>query len=182
VSAGVSHLTKGNTVLANIHRIQRNRELNGEQGFTLIELLIVIVVLGILAAIVVFALGGVTSSSAAAACTTEAQSVNVAIAAEQATSPSVAPLLVSGTAAGDLVPAYLSTVPSSSFYTITVGTTSPYTTMVSLNNSGDPGYTAAEVSGAVTPQQYNGVLGSGAFQYPATPASNYASKGICAGA
>ena len=38
-------------MFANLSRIQRNREVNGERGFTLIELLIVIVVLGILIAI-----------------------------------------------------------------------------------------------------------------------------------
>jgi prepilin-type N-terminal cleavage/methylation domain-containing protein len=166
-------------VLANIHRIQRNRELNGEQGFTLIELLIVIVVLGILAAIVVFALGGVTSSSAAAACTTDAQSVNVAIAAEQAASPGVTPILASGSGAGNLVPAYLATLPSNTSYAITLGgaSTTGANTMVTLV-SGDPGFPYASVSATGTPEQYNG----SAWVYPTGAPANLLGKGICAGA
>lgn|GEM_PF-1556564 len=175
VSPKVSHLTKGNAVLANIHRIQRNRELNGERGFTLIELLIVIVVLGILAAIVVFALGGVTSSSAAAACATDAQSVNVAIAAEQAQSPTTPP---TAGATGNLVPTYLATWPSSAAYTIGV---SGNNTTVTLATT-DPGYIDASHPGAA---QFNGVLGAAAgdaYQFAATPVSTFSGKGICAGA
>ncbi len=158
-------------MLANIERIQRNRELNGEQGFTLIELLIVIVVLGILAAIVVFALGGVTSSSAAAACSTDAQSVNVAIAAEQAQTPSTAPTQA------NLVPTYLATWPSSSYYTISVSGTN---TMVALT-SGDPGAVTTPSGGpTTTAEQFNG---SGAYTFPATGfVASLAGKGICAGA
>lgn len=165
-------------MLANIQRIQRNRELNGERGFTLIELLIVIVVLGILAAIVVFALGGVTSSSATAACTTDAQSVNVAIAAEQAQTPNVAP---TGGATGNLVPTYLATWPSSSFDTITVSGTN---TMVALK-ANDPGTsTTPSVAGpGTTAEQFNG---SGAYAFPTTGATlwpaNMAGNGICTGA
>jgi len=175
-------------VLANVQRIQRNRELNGEHGFTLIELLIVIVVLGILAAIVVFALGGVTSSSAAAACATDAQSVNVAIAAEQAQAPGVTPIYASGSAPGDLAPAYLSTLPSSSSYIIGISgaSASGANTTVTLV-PGDPGYVATETGSPLAPnaEQFNGVLGAtpGAFQFPAaTPATSYSSKGVCAGA
>ena len=161
--------------LETLSRIQRNREANGEQGFTLIELLIVIVVLGILAAIVVFALGGVTSSSAAASCATDAQSVNVAIAAEQAQQPGVAPLLASGSAAGDLVPAYLATLPANtSYYAITVSASAPWNTLVALT-SGDPGatYTGGPTT---TAQIFNG---ASAYTYPAGTLLN---KGICAGA
>ena len=65
--------------------IRRRRAAGEEVGFTLIELLIVIVVLGILAATVIFALSGVTASSAVAACNSDAKSVEVAVAAFQAT-------------------------------------------------------------------------------------------------
>jgi hypothetical protein len=130
-------------------------------------------VLGILAAIVVFALGNVTSSSAAAACTTDAQSVNVAIAAEQASIPGTPPVLVSGSAAGDLVPAYLATMPTNSAFVITVSGTN---TMVQLV-SGDPGYTYEPVVSAIAvPEQYNG----GVWVFPTGNA--YSGKGICAGA
>ena len=161
--------------------IQRNREANGEQGFTLIELLIVIVVLGILAAIVVFALGGITSSSAAAACATDAQSVNVAIAAEQAQTPSIAP---TGGASSNLVPTYLATWPKSAYYVIGV---SGLNTTVQLV-SGDPGASAATVYAPVGPllvaQTFNG---SSAYTYPAATGSlpwpaNMAGQGICTGA
>jgi prepilin-type N-terminal cleavage/methylation domain-containing protein len=176
VSPKVSHLTKGNAVLANIHRIQRNRELNGERGFTLIELLIVIVVLGILAAIVVFALGGVTSSSAAAACSTDAQSVNVAIAAEQAQTPNVPP---TAGASGNLVPSYLATWPTSSFYTIGV---SGNNTTVALT-ANDPGtvVVAAPNGGPTTlAQTFNG---TSAYKFPTTGwATNMSGNGICSGA
>jgi len=176
---------KGNAVFENLRRIQRNRELNGERGFTLIELLIVIVVLGILAAIVVFALGGVTSSSAAAACATDAQSVNVAIAAEQAATPTVAPTysVTAGVVTSNLVPTYLATWPSSSYYVVSLTGT---TTQVALV-TGDPGVapspTPTVAGPGTTAQTFNG---SSAYAYPTTGAvpwpSSLAGKGICAGA
>jgi general secretion pathway protein G len=191
VSSKVSHLTKGNTVLANIHRIQRNRELNGERGFTLIELLIVIVVLGILAAIVVFALGGVTSSSAISACQTDAQTVAVAVAAEQAQTPNIAPTysLSGTTVTSNLVPNYIASWPSSSYYSVGLGSNNQV--QVALV-TGDPAY--ATPSGTGTPaapgatmENFNSTGGSTVYTYPTTlgwTGSSYTSiagKGICAG-
>jgi general secretion pathway protein G len=166
-------------VLQILCRTRRNRISNSEQGFTLIELLIVIVVLGILAAIVVFALGGVTSSSAAASCSTTAQSVNVAVAAEQASSPGTAPLLANGTAAGDLVPTYLATMPSSAYYSLSLSGTNTQVTLA----SGDPGYTATLNAATPPVAQAETFNGSSAWVYPTgtTPAS-LVGKGVCAGA
>ena len=97
------------------------QENNG--GFTLIELLIVIVVLGILAAVVVFSLGGVAGTSAVAACEADGSSINTAMAALTASSPGTTPILASGTAAGDLAPNYLQTIPSnSSHYVFAIST------------------------------------------------------------
>jgi general secretion pathway protein G len=165
-------------VFNTLKTVQRNREASGEPGFTLIELLIVIVVLGILAAIVVFALGGVTSSSAAAACATDAQSVNVAIAAEQTQQPGVPPVLQSGSAAGDLVPEYLATLPNSSYYSISVSAAAPWNTLVTLTQSNDPGVVA--VPGLLND---NGDIfnGNTAYQYSGTGTS-LDGQGICAGA
>ncbi len=91
-----------------------------ESGFTLIELLIVIVVLGILAAVVIFSLGGVTTSSAISACNSDAKTVQTA---EQA-------YISSGNAAGvgaagqtALVPSYLHTWPTNTYYTISLDAT-----------------------------------------------------------
>ena len=98
------------------------QENNG--GFTLIELLIVIVVLGILAAVVVFSLGGVAGTSAVAACEADGSSINTAMAALTASSPGTIPVLASGTAAGDLAPNYLQTIPSNaSHYVFAISTT-----------------------------------------------------------
>jgi len=87
----------------------------GESGFTLVELLIVIVVLGILAAIVVFSLTGVTGQSKAAACTSDGKTVEIAADAFQATTGSYP------TQTSDLVGQYLHSWPSSTAYTISLG-------------------------------------------------------------
>jgi prepilin-type N-terminal cleavage/methylation domain-containing protein len=136
-------------VFENLHRIQRNRELNGERGFTLIELLIVIVVLGILAAIVVFALGGVTSSSAVSACNSDAKTVSVAVSAYNAQNPS-------GTASqANLVPTYLKSWPNNtSYYSIGLAGAGAGVYVTVTPASGTPGAPAgaqAFESGYTTP-------------------------------
>jgi general secretion pathway protein G len=179
--------TKAGDVLHTLSRIHRNRELDGERGFTLIELLIVIVVLGILAAVVVFALSGVVSSGAASACATDAQSVAVAITAEQVATPQYAPVYASGTANGDLAPLYLATLPNSAYYTISMGSSNQV--QVALK-TGDPGYTTpAGVGVAAAPgataENYNATGGSTIYDFPTStgwPGLSYSGKGICAGA
>jgi prepilin-type N-terminal cleavage/methylation domain-containing protein len=170
---------KGYTVLANIKRIQRNRELNGERGFTLIELLIVIVVLGILAAVVVFALGGVTSQSAVAACNSDAKTVSTAVSAYQAQVGS-APASVAA-----LVPTYLKAAPSNPAYTVSL---SGGLVQIALA-SGDPGAspvgTYAPVGPLTAAEPYEG---STPYTFPAATTlstswpSSMAGQGICAGA
>ncbi len=97
-----------------------------EQGFTLIELLIVIVVLGILAAVTVFGLSGTASQSAQSACKTDVRTVEIAMDAFHANSPTGAwPTaltdLTSQTAPGGAP--YLRTIPVSTHYTITLDAT-----------------------------------------------------------
>lgn len=89
-----------------------------ELGFTLIELLIVIVVLGILAAVVVFSLGGVTAKAAVAACQSDAKTTEIAVAAYEAQEGGVAPTSLDALTQG--ADPYLQSVPSSSYYVISL--------------------------------------------------------------
>lgn len=65
--------------------IETHEEKDG--GFTLVELLIVIVILGILAAVTVFAVGGITSTARENSCSTEFATVQTAVEAFKADSP-----------------------------------------------------------------------------------------------
>ena len=58
-----------------------------DEGFTLIELLVVIVILGVLAAVVVFSVGGITDRGEVAACKADRSTVEVAVEAFRAQSP-----------------------------------------------------------------------------------------------
>jgi prepilin-type N-terminal cleavage/methylation domain-containing protein len=175
-------------VFENLHRIQRNRELNGERGFTLIELLIVIVVLGILAAIVVFALGGVTGSSAVSACNSDAKTVSIAVSDYDAQKGSY-PANVAA-----LVPKYLKSVPSNSSYYY-IGLSSDGQAVEVALNSNDPGAAstagspAASTSSTAPASLYEADNTTPAFTYgagtttPATGASaSLQGQPICAGA
>lgn len=89
-----------------------------ETGFTLIELLIVIAVLGILAAVVIFSLGGVTAEAAVAACQADAKTTEIAVAAYEAQSDGAPPASLDALTQGS--DPYLESVPSSSYYTISL--------------------------------------------------------------
>src|SRR5690242_9062274 len=87
-----------------------------EQGFTLMELLIVIVVMAVISGIAVFALSGTTASALVAACKADASTVEAAADAyhSQVGQWPAGP--------GDLAASgYLRSTPSSSHYSISVG-------------------------------------------------------------
>jgi general secretion pathway protein G len=172
-------------VFENLHRIQRNRELNGERGFTLIELLIVIVVLGILAAIVVFALGGVTGSSAISACTSDAKTVSIAVSAYDAQTGSYPAQAASpnNTLAYQeslLVPTYLKSWPSnSSYYSVGLSTDGQAVTVELAGST--PGVTAVAATGT-TYELFEADAGTAAYAFPGTAPTGIKNLGICAGA
>jgi prepilin-type N-terminal cleavage/methylation domain-containing protein len=137
---------------------RRNDEKATEQGFTLIELLIVIVVLGILAAIVIFSLSGVTGQSASAACTSDAKTVETAVAAYNAQTGAnpdavtVTAGVPGGAGLNELVPGYLRSWPAA---------------------GGSAKYTISYTGG--TNGQVQVAIGTGA-------AANYDNGGACTGA
>jgi general secretion pathway protein G len=165
---------KGYSVLDNLSRIQRNRELNGERGFTLIELLIVIVVLGILAAVVVFALGGVTGQS------------SVAVSAYEASPPSTIAVGTPPATLGALVPNYLKAAPSNTAYNLTLDSSGNVLVALVSGDPGDPTTAYNPVGPGTTAEPYEGSLPytfpttapSGTFNWPLT----LAGKSICTGA
>jgi general secretion pathway protein G len=108
-----------------------------QTGFTLVELLLIMVILGILASTVVFALSGTASSAASSACNTDVKTVETALEAFHNNLGNTAdsgnyPNASTATPSGNsqlLAPAssnyggpYLRTWPSSTHYTITLGT------------------------------------------------------------
>jgi general secretion pathway protein G len=109
---------------ASLERLRaRREELDGEGGFTLIELLIVIVILGVLAAIVVFAVQNLTHQSAQSACQSDYKTVETAAEAYKAQEGAYPAAIANLTAvAGDGNGPWLKDAPSSSKYSITIGT------------------------------------------------------------
>jgi len=84
------------------------------KGFTLVELLIVIVILGILAAVTVFAVRGITEEAETNACAVDKKNYETAIEAYFAvenTYPASAASIE-----GDLVPAYVKSIPENWTY------------------------------------------------------------------
>ena len=67
--------------------LARLKEKKGDEGFTLIELLIVIIILAILATIVIFAVGTTTKNAAFASCESTVKSVQTALEAYKAQTP-----------------------------------------------------------------------------------------------
>jgi prepilin-type N-terminal cleavage/methylation domain-containing protein len=93
-----------------LHAIRRS-----DSGFTLTELLIVIVILGVLTGIVVFAVGAFTDRGDMAACKADRKTVEAAVEAFRAQSPTGAyPANLNDLVTGQ----YLRQVPTSTKYTI----------------------------------------------------------------
>ena len=65
----------------------RLKKERGDEGFTLIELLIVIIILAILATIVIFAVGTTTKNAALASCRSTVKTVQTALEAFKAQTP-----------------------------------------------------------------------------------------------
>lgn len=113
---------------ATLERLKERRESGDEGGFTLIELLIVIVILGILAAIVVFAVQNLTGQSATAGCQSDYKTVETAAEAYKAQMgaypANITAMTTTQTQPGtaQTVGPWLKDVPSSSHYTMTIGT------------------------------------------------------------
>lgn len=67
--------------------LERLRDKRSDEGFTLIELLIVVIILAILATIVIFAVGTTTKNAAVAACKSTVKTVESALGAYAAQTP-----------------------------------------------------------------------------------------------
>lgn len=75
-------------MLTTLERLKAKRD---DAGFTLIELLIVIIILAILATIVIFAVGTTTKNAAVAACKSTVKTIQTAVEAYRAQSPTATP-------------------------------------------------------------------------------------------
>jgi hypothetical protein len=148
-----------------------------------------------LAAIVVFALGSVTGQSAVAACNSDAKTVSIAVSAFEAENPGQIPTSTTLTAAPTATVVggpYLKSWPNSTYYTISLPTSSDVVN-VQLASS-DPGYTwkwALTGTPAVIANQTAAVAyeGSSAFAWPIVTGTTTGSitaaasgQNICAGA
>ena len=105
--------------------IQRLQAKRNEEGFTLIELLIVIIVLGILAAIVVFAIGSTRKDSVTSACKTDFKAMELSAEASN-TNKGVYPATDAGLLQSGGVGGLLKQLPSSTDYTLTYASASPF--------------------------------------------------------